>query len=206
MFGFLADIQPSKKKMLVDLLTFRREMEKLNLDLVPVIDEKELALISLNDIDFKKWGVISKVYKGAFTTIYHEIVFKYAIKDYFAASKRRAMYVKMAEHEFDYLTRGTKTEVFIDREHVGSLSEDGILYDVKGRKIVCQISQKPTEYQEIIIGRREVALMLNPDQTDRFNPRAFELMKDIDATETLVLLVTSIYEIIKKIIINKKIK
>ena len=97
----IPNFQPGNKKIQADLESLKQEINKLDIELVPV-NQEELELFSFDQIHHNIKKGVAPITKGVFTTIYHEPILAYAEKEYISSSKNAIIFAKTAKHEFFY--------------------------------------------------------------------------------------------------------
>ena len=203
----LPNFQPGSKKIQADLKELKAEIEKMNVELVPV-DQEELELFSFDQINQSiKKGVAPKQ-KGVFTTIYHEPILAYAMKEYISSGKNAILFAKTAKHEFFFRYKKNEVQVVIDEQNVGVLRDNGTLYSARTKRPIANINRNQQDLFPVIVGEREVASITKKIKSTRkgknLSIRAFEFVKnDITKQETFLLLALTLLEYQKNLDTNK---
>ena len=139
--------------------------------------------------------------KGIFTSIYHEPVMAYSYKEYMGPGKNALLYVRTGGQEFVYRATKKGIDVLIDREKVGTLREDGGLYNKKGNRMLAQINRDAGEFLPVLVNNREVANVarLNKEESTKVGQRAFEFVReDMTQEEKDVFLSLAVLEVIEQ--------
>jgi len=158
-FSFFFSINNTKSQK-------RRDLAKLKEDLKPLVDslvalsDDELELLSINKASQSSKPGINPEITGAFTSIYHEPLVVYGEKTYGPNGREKITVVYTSEHEFVYLTKGIKTDVYVDDHELGTIHSDGNLYDTKGRQVAHIEADDILATHPVKIGTREVGEIL----------------------------------------------
>ncbi|MCO6480060.1 MAG: hypothetical protein J5I94_25705 [Phaeodactylibacter sp.] len=191
---------PGNRKLQQDLDQMKEDMDKWAGDLVPLTRE-EVELFSFNQEKHIMRKGFGKKAKGIFTSIYHEPVMAYSYKEYMGPGKNALLYVRTGGQEFVYRISKKGIEVLIDREKVGTLKEDGILYNKQGGRMLAQINRDAGEFLPVLISGREVANVarLKKNESAKLGQRAFEFVrKDMSKEEKDVFLSLAVLEVIEQ--------
>ncbi|MDX1408858.1 MAG: hypothetical protein R3330_12010, partial [Saprospiraceae bacterium] len=164
--------------------------------LIPWVAENEMELFSLNQQN--KWvkQTWDRLLKGVFYSIYNEPMLVYGYKNYIRGSKNTLIYAATQSHDFIYRGKKNKTQFFIDREHVGYITDEGLMYSGKSKRLLGRRNSFTPDHYSVVIWDREVAHVLKPQRADRVNPRAFEIMETMNDREELLLMAISFLTII----------
>jgi hypothetical protein len=204
LYQLLINFQPGRSKIKADIQKMKTEIQPFIDDLVPWTKE-EMELLSLNQINKTvKKGIVSTA-KGVITSIYHEPLIAWSYKRYVSPDDNAVIYARSSHHEFVFRIRKDKTEFKIDNQVVGNLRENGVLYSSKTKRLMARINRSNDELLlPVLVGEKEVASLINPELTTRTNPRAFEVLSEMDKEEEAVLLSMAIFEMVKKEAPQKK--
>jgi hypothetical protein len=198
----IPNFQPGNKKIQADFLALKTEIEKLNLDLVPVSQE-ELELFSFDQVHQQKSKGVAPTQRGVFTSIYHEPVMAYAYKEYLGSGKNGIVYARTAKHEFYYRYKKKEVSLTIDNQNVGVIRDNGILYSNKTKRPLARLNREQADLMPVLVNDREVASLTkkikqNP-KAKNLSIRAFEFVKnDISKQETYLLLALTLLEYLEQ--------
>ncbi|MDX1478094.1 MAG: hypothetical protein R3301_10355 [Saprospiraceae bacterium] len=186
---------PTQRRIQKDLATISRETSEWKEQLIPWEKENEMELFSLNQQN--KWikQTWDRILKGVFYSIYNEPMLVYGYKNYIRGSRNFLIYAATQSHDFIFRGKKSKAQFFIDREHVGHITDDGLMYSNRKRLLGRRNDFTPDHYS-VVIWDREVAHLMKAQRVDRVNPRAFEIMETMNDREQLLLMAISFYTII----------
>ena len=191
---------PNSRKLQQDLDKMKEDMDKWAGDLVPMTRE-EVDLFSFNQEKHVLRKSFGKTAKGIFTSIYHEPILAYSYKEYIGPGKNALLYVRTGSQEFVYRISKTGIDVLVDREQVGTLKEDGVLYNKRGNRMLAQINREAGEFLPVLVNDREVANVarLKKGAGSKLSQRAFEFVKgDMSKEEKDVFLSLAVLEVIEQ--------
>ncbi|MCB0557511.1 MAG: hypothetical protein H6573_25830 [Lewinellaceae bacterium] len=191
---------PNSRKLQQDLDKMKEDMDKWAGDLVPMTRE-EVDLFSFNQEKHVLRKSFGKTAKGIFTSIYHEPILAYSYKEYIGPGKNALLYVRTGSQEFVYRISKKGIDVLVDREQVGTLKEDGVLYNKRGNRMLAQINREAGEFLPVLVNDREVANVarLKKGAGSKLSQRAFEFVKDdMSKEEKDVFLSLAVLEVIEQ--------
>ena len=191
---------PNSRKLQQDLDKMKEDMDKWAGDLVPMTRE-EVDLFSFNQEKHVLRKSFGKTAKGIFTSIYHEPILAYSYKEYIGPGKNALLYVRTGSQEFVYQISKKGIDVLVDREQVGTLKEDGVLYNKRGNRMLAQINREAGEFLPVLVNDREVANVarLKKGAGSKLSQRAFEFVKDdMSKEEKDVFLSLAVLEVIEQ--------
>ncbi len=203
-FGILSrvlpQVAPNYKRVQKDLKQLQAEMQGwLKESLVP-IGRQELELFSVNQLHQTISKGLTLKAKGVFATIYNEPVLAYTFKRYVASGVNALLFARTAQNDYAFWLKGTEIQVLIDNKLLGTLRENGILYNEKNRPIA-RINYNHPELAAVIVGEREVASIVKAAvrKGDILSPRAFQFIKsDITDEEEKLLLALATLELVQR--------
>lgn len=188
---------PSRKKLWADLKKLRDQIAIFSNELIPW-DKNEISILSFNKTKALVKDGFYKIQKGVIHSIYHEPMISYALKKYDPNGTNSILLARSTDHEYLFSKKGEITEVFVDNEYFGTISEDGEFINTANQDRLGRINKSTQDYQSVIAGEREIAGLLNPEKSDVLNQRAFQLLESINEEEEMVLVSLSLMEIFKK--------
>jgi len=192
------NFQPGSAKIQADLTKMKKEIADYADQLVP-LHEKEMELLSLNQINQQiRKGIVTTI-KGVFTSIYNEPMIAYSYKKYIATNANGILYARTAEDEYTYRIKAKQVKFFINNELVGTLKENGVLYSANNKRLMARINRHKDElWLPIIVGDKEVASVVNPDKAMKTNPRALEFVTNMKEETERVFLSLAILEMVNQ--------
>lgn len=189
-----------------EILELRSGIEDLRQKIINW-EESELELLSLNQVDrtFSKRFAITVT--AIIDSIYHEHMVAYSYREFPGRKKRSLLYASSSNHEFFYIIKDGTVEIFVDQHFLGTMNREGLIYGKNKRRLIARINDYNHPIKPIIIGEKEVAAVLDPMVTEKFNPRAFEYISSkISHPDFLITLALTIYTIVDKTKEVKKLK
>lgn len=191
---------PSKKRQAAELQALRNDMDQWVDKLVP-LEKAELDLFSLSqDKQVIKSGLGASA-KGVFTTIFQEPVVAYSYKRYLGSKVNELLYARTGNHEYVYWTKNGQTELHIDQQPIGKISNK-VLYGSKSGQELASISpQARQNYLPVKVGKREVGALNTeaPKGKDALSQRAFQFIPDdLDDKEEQLFMALVTLELVKQ--------
>jgi hypothetical protein len=189
---------PTRRKVMEDIEVMRKETRECGEKLYPWIANNELDLLSLNQSH--KWvNKGGKMLKGVLYSIYNEPMVVIGYKNYLRNGLNTLTWISTRKHEIVYRGTKSRTEFFIDREPVGHITPDGLMYGGSKGRLLGRRNNFSEDHYSIVIWDKEVAHLLKPDRVDRVNPRAFEVLETMSEKEELLLLAIGMWTILQEI-------
>lgn len=164
--------------------------------LIPWQEENELEIFSLNLEKKQVNKRMMRVQTGAFFSIYNEPMMTFAYRDYSKGLKNTLIFARTLAHQFVYRAKTKRTDVFIDGQHACLIAPNGIMYGGRRNQELGKLYRMNPEYYGIEIWGREVAHLRDPATVDTVNPRAFEIMEEMNDREELLFLAFAFLKII----------
>ncbi len=196
LFKVLTNFQPSNAKVKADLAQMKKELMPWIKELAPW-DDEERELLSLEHQVKKKSLLFGTDIRGKIVSIYSEPVIAYGYRKYLAPGHNAVLYARTSKHEFLYRIKNRGVEIKVNGKILGTLNPDGLLYSARGKRLLARINRSETELlSPIIIKDREMGSLVNPELTQKVNPRAFELLEDMNAEEEEVFLSLAVLELV----------
>ena len=109
--------------------------------------------------------------------------------------------MRTGSQEFVYRISKKGIDILVDREPVGTLKEDGVLYNKRGNRMLAQINREAGEFLPVLVNDREVANVarLKKGEGSKLSQRAFEFVKDdMNKEEKDVFLSLAVLEVIEQ--------
>lgn len=194
-FQFLFRLTVSKNQLVRDIEALRREIQPLKEKLVPFTNE-EMELLSLNQSNFSKKRGFHKIYKGIFDTIYFENLIAYGIREY--SNRQKLILVTTTVDEFVYLVKSDKTHVYLNNAEAGVLTKDGKLVSLRNKLIGSIDGSDHLPTHRVIIDDKDFGFISNPRVKNHTIPRAFNLLKTMNAEERLIFLCLTLINLVEE--------
>ncbi|MEO1258391.1 MAG: hypothetical protein AAFZ15_06325 [Bacteroidota bacterium] len=193
----IENLNPRRGKIQKDLKLLKIELQPLINNLVPW-SEEEMSQLSLNVDGFKKSKGVTSTAKGVFTSIYHEPLIAWVYKKYVSSKENALVYAKTSHLEFIYRIKKNFIEVVVNNELVGQIDSKGALYPVKGKKALAFIEKKNDGIGiPVIVFDQEAGRMNDPTKPKGPNPRAFQVISQLDEEREKLFLCLCILEIVR---------
>lgn len=188
---------PSQRRVRADLAAMSQETTSWRQKVIPWEKENEMELLSLNR-EFK-WvkQPPGRMLVGAFKSIYHEPMLAYAYKVYLKEGRFTVCFAATQKYQFIYQRQKSRTDFWIDGEHVGHITPDWVLYSNRKRMLGRRNRLSPG-YYSVIVWDREAAHLRDPRSTDHVNPRVFEILEKLSDKEELLLMAVAFLTMIEE--------
>jgi len=198
---YFGDFKPGDAKVNKDIAWMKSEISEFLPKLAPV-DQTELETFSLDHKTKSAGGTFERAKKGIFFSIFQEDLLAFVHKEYLNGGKMSLTYVKTANHEFVFRSQKDDNMIYCDGNPVGILKGGKALVNTK-QEVMARIDKSdPNEYA-VIMGDKTVAKLNTPANAPKINPRAFQMMKDVNNDELVVLLAITIPDLVSFAINNK---
>lgn len=123
----------------------------------------------------------------------------YSYREFPGISKRRVLYANTNQHEFFYLIKDNSVQIYVDQYFLGTLDVKGLLRGKNKRRLIARINDLDRPMMPIIVGDKETAILSDPLNKEKFNPRAFEfIISEMSHADFLITLALSIYTLVDK--------
>ena len=194
----MQNFRPGRNKIQKDLQQIKAELQPWIADIVPWSRE-EMEQLSFNQVKRTSRKRVVSSSKGIFTTIYHEPVIAWAYKKYVGQKENAVLYARTSRNEFIYRIKNEEVEVVIDDQLVGKIDAAGRLYNYKGTRQLAQINRQSQELLlPVMLGDKEIGSLTNPDRANKSNPRAFQLLTEMEKEEEEVFLSLAVLEMVRR--------
>ncbi|MFT6359047.1 MAG: hypothetical protein ACJAVF_001705 [Paraglaciecola sp.] len=200
-YSIFSNIKPGKGRIQKDLAEFRKLLQPLMVDLVPM-EEGEIELLSsaANVTASKKR--VTQTWQGNFTSIYQENMIAFGYRKYVSKSEDAILYAKTANHEYTYRVQGDVCEIAVDDKLLGNFKSDDILYLAKTKKAFAQMNRSGDSLIAVSINGKEVGSIYKKGVVQQPNPRAFELLSKMPKEHQLTFISLAIFELVKRHSLN----
>lgn len=192
----IMNMPPSKRKIAADLALIEKETRDWRRSVIPWETENEIELFSYNNQH--KWikhrG--EKLLKGVFYSIYNEPMMTFGYKNYLKRGVHAILWVATDDHVFMYRGDGKRTDFYIDGQAVGYISPEFLMYGGSKNRLLARRASFSDSHYSIVVWDNETGHLLKPRRIDRVNPRAFEMVGDLNENELLLFLSLSFLTIV----------
>ena len=195
---------PGANKINLDLAAMRQHCKPTVEQLIPWEEERELELLSLN-VNFlsQKRGPDKMVF-GTIQSIYYEPMVVFGYKDYVKGQRDALLYCRTKNLEFIYRLKRRDTDVYFNGNHVAVLDQAGILHGMRSKSTLGGVRSYSNDLLSIVVQGKDVGHMFNPSRPHTEQQRAFFIMGKLDEEEEYILLALGLYELVTRILTNKK--
>jgi hypothetical protein len=186
-------------------LAFMRQLTKPIADqIIPWEDEKELELMALKvEVKSQKRGM-DKMMVGSVQSIYFEPMVTFAYRDYVKGVREALLYCRTRNMEFVYRIKKRDIDVFLNGNQVAIIDQQGIMHGLKSRSALGSVKPYSSDLLSIVVLDREAGHLFNPLRPHSDVQRAFYLMTRLKDEEERIFLALGLYELISRMLVNKK--
>jgi hypothetical protein len=182
---------PGAKKINHDLAAMRQHCKPIVEQLIPWEAEKELELLSLKVNFMSQKRGLDKIVIGTIHSIYYEPMVTFAYRDYVKGQRDALLYCRTKNLEFIYRLKRKTTDVYFNGKPVAVLDEAGVLHGMTSKKV-------------IMVQGKDIGHMFNPARPHNEQQRAFFVLADLDEEDEYILLALGLYELVIRLLANKK--
>ncbi len=194
---FLPNFNAGPKKVREDLAKMKKEMQTEIAALVPWSEEEKVLLSLQNETTGKRSGV-TKTYSGKFSSVYHEPLIVWRMKEYAGGKLSKLIYARTSHQEFTYRVTKEGIDIAVGDYFVGVYRKDHVLYDPKKNQPYARVKRDVTrDYFPVYIKNEEVGNLQNPLKAEKVNPRAFGLLTNMDEETEAIFLAIAIVEMLR---------
>lgn len=197
-YSVFSNIKPGKGRIQKDLEEFRKQLQSLMVDLVPM-EEGEVELLSSEPNITTSKKRVTTTWQGNFISIYQENMIVFGYRKYVSKGEDALLYAKTANHEYTYRINDKICEISVDNKLLGYYKEDDILYLAKTKKPFAKLNrQANTSMIPVIVDGKEVGNIYKDGVVKQPNPRAFELIVKMPKEHQLTFISLAILELVKR--------
>ncbi len=199
---YMLNYSPNERKILADVEKMKTLMAPNLNRLVPWTNE-EMPLLSLEQVDVKQKKRGTTVAQGTFISIYHEPLVTYTYKKYLSPKENAVIYARTSNRAFEYRIKNGKVDIKINNQKIGSLHENGVLYNSK-RKMLARINNEGTPVNPVLVhdqrgNMKELGTLVNQKNKEQINPRALQMIEpEMTDKEEALFLALTLFEMIHK--------
>jgi len=197
-------IPPGISRINKDLAVMRQLTKPIADQIIPWEDENELELMSLKmDVRTQKRGM-DKMILGSIQSIYFEPMATFAYRDYVKGVREALLYVRTRNLEFVYRIKKRDIDVFLNGNQVAIIDQQGVMHGLKSRSALGGVKPYSSDLLSVIVFDREAGHLFNPFRPHSDVQRAFFLMTRLKDEELRIFLALGLYELITRMLENKK--
>lgn len=194
---FLPNFNAGPKKVREDLAKMKNELASDIASLVPWSEEEKVLLSLKNESTGKRSG-ITKSYSGKFSSVYHEPLIVWRMKEYAGGKLQKIIYARTSHLELTYRVTGEGIDVAVGDYFVGIYRKDHILYDSEKGKPIAQVQRDPARaFFPVIYQGKEIGSLTNPLKAEQMNPRAFGLIAQMNEQEEAIFVALAFIEMMR---------
>ena len=195
---------PGTRKINQDLAVMRQIIKPIQGRLIPFQAEKEIEIMSLQlDIKSHKQG-LDKIISGTIQSIYYEPMVAFAYKDYIKGVREALLCCRTSHHELIYRIKKQEVDVYMNGNQAAVIDQHDVMHGLRSRKPLGRIRPYSNDLLSVVINEREVGQIFNPLRPHTHQQRAFSLMATLDDEEEAIFMALSLYEILTRILENKR--
>jgi len=195
---------PGISRINKDLVVMRQLTRPIADQIIPWEQEKELELMSLKmEIKSQKRGM-DKIILGSIQSIYFEPMVTFAYRDYVKGVREALLYCRTRNIEFVFRIKKKDVDVFMNGTQVAIMDQQGVMHGVKSRSALGSVRPYSTDLLSVIVLDREAGHLFNPLRPHSDVQRAFFLMTGLKDEEERIFLALGLYELITRMLVNKK--
>lgn len=200
----LLGIPPGTTRINKDLAIMRQLTKPIADHIIPWEKEKELELMALKaDIKTQKRGM-NRMILGSIQSIYVEPMVTFAYMYYVKGTREGLLYCRTRELEIVYRIKKKDIDVFLNGNLVAIIDAQNIMYGLKSRSALGRVKPYSADLLSIVILDREAGHLFNPLRPHSEVQRAFYLMTKLDDDEERIFLTLGLYELVMRMLANKK--
>jgi hypothetical protein len=197
-------IPPGATRINKDLAIMRQLTKPVADELIPWEDENELELMALKmEVRSQKRGM-DRILLGTVQSIYVEPMITFAYMDYVKGSREALLYCRSRNLEIVFRIKSKTVDVFLNGNQVAIIDQQNIMYGLKSRSALGRVKPYSADLLSIIILDREAGHLFNPLRPHTEIQRAFFLMTKLSEEEGRIFLTLGLYEMITRMLLNKK--
>jgi len=195
---------PGTRKINQDLAVMRQIIRPLQEHLIPFQEEKELELMSLKvDIKSQKQG-LDKIIAGTIQSIYYEPMVAFAYKDYIKGVREALLCCRTSRSELIFRIKKQNVDVYLNGNQVALMDQNNTMHGLRSKSVLGRIRPYSNDLLSVIIKDREVGQMFNPLRPHTYQQRAFSLIANLNDEEEAIFMALSLYELLTKVLENKR--
>jgi|SRR5687768_3275648 len=204
LFRMVLKLPPGVRKINHDLALMRQMIQPFQDQLIPFQDENELEIMSLkHDLKIHKQG-LDKILKGHIHSIYYEPMVAFAYKDYIKGVRDALLYCRTKNSELVYRIKKTEVDVYFNGKQVALIDHNNVMHGLRSRTVLGRVRPYSSDLLSVIVKEKEAGQMFNPNRPHSPQQRAFSLIANLNEEEEGIFLALSLYELVGRLISNKK--
>ena len=204
LFRAILKLPPGVKKINADLAAMRQLLRPMTDQIIPWESERELELMSLkHEVKSQKQG-LDKILTGSIYSIYYEPMVVFAYKDYMKGVREALICSRTRNNEFIFRIKKREVDVYLNGNQVAIIDQNNVMYSLRTKEPLARIKPYSTELLSVLIRNKDVGHLFDPHRPHSPQQRAFTLLQDLNEEEERILLAISLYEVITRLLSNKK--
>lgn len=197
-------VSPGTRKINQDLAVMREMLRPAQNHLIPFQEENELELLSLKyECKSQKQG-LDKVLIGTIQSIYYEPMIAFCYKDYIKGVRDALLVCRTKNMEFIYRIKKQDVQIYFNGNNVAMLDQHNVMYGLRSKTVLGRIKPYSNDLLSVIVKEKEVGHLFNPLRPHSHQQRAYTLIRHLDEEEEGIFLSFTLYEIVTRLLTNKK--
>ncbi|MDQ3017789.1 MAG: hypothetical protein M3R25_13845 [Bacteroidota bacterium] len=199
-------LSPGVKRINADLAFMRQLLKPMTDQIIPWESEHELELLSLkHEIKSQKQG-LDKVLSGSLYSIYYEPMVVFAYKDYIKGSREALLCTRTRNNEFIFRIKKRDVDVYLNGNQVAVIDQNNVMISLRSKEVLARIKPYSNDLLAVMIRNKDVGHLFDPSRPHSPQQRAFTLIQDLVEEEERILLAVSLFELVTRLLSNKKSK
>ncbi len=195
---------PGTRKINQDLAVMRQIIKPLQQHLIPFREEKETEIMSLNVETKSQKNGLDKIITGTIQSIYTEAMVAFAYKDYIKGVREALLCCKTSNAELIFRIKKKDVDVYLNGNQVALIDQHNVMHGLRSKKALGRVRPYSSDLLSVVILEKEVGHMFNPLRPHTKQQRAFTLIANLDEEEEAIFIALTLYEILTRILENKR--
>lgn len=197
-------LSPGTRRINQDLAVIREMIRPVQAQLIPFQEENELELMSLKcDIKAQKQG-FDKILLGTIQSIYYEPMVTFGYKDYVKGERDALMVCRTKNMEFIFRIKKKDVDVYFNGNQVALIDMNNVMHGLRSRSVLARMKTYSSDLISVFVKEKEAGHVFNPLRPHAHQQRAFSMLRNLDNEEEGIFLAISLYEIVNRLISNKR--
>lgn len=197
-------IPPGISRINKDLSIMRDHLRPVTAELIPFEEEGELEILSMKMVLKSHKRGMDRMQVGTLQSIYFEPMVAFAYMDYVKGAREALLCVRTRAQELVYRIKKKEVDVFFNGQQVAIMDARGVMHGLRSRSALGTIKPYSSDLLSVIVLDREAGHLFNPSRPHTDIQRAFYLMTKMQEEEQRIFLALGLYELITRMLENKK--
>ncbi len=195
---------PGTRKINQDLAVMRQMIKPLQERLIPFREENEIEIMSLHLETKSQKNGLDKIVTGTIQSIYSEAMVAFAYKDYIKGVREALLCCKTSNAELIFRIKKKDVDVYLNGNQVALIDQYNVMHGLRSKKALGRVRPYSSDLLSVVIMDKEVGQMFNPLRPHTKQQRAFTLISNLDEEEEAIFIALTLYEILTRILENKR--